>query len=354
MLCGPFSTWAFPMQRQLLVAATLAVLAAGSLHAADAAHTADLRVLSRLKLGGAGGWDYLGFDAPRRHLFVTRGDRVEVVDVDAGRRIGTIPATPGVHGVAFDQALHRGYASNGQDASVTVFDLDTLKAVARVAGTGEKPDAIVYDPASKHVLTFNGKGRSFSMIDPASNRVVVTVPLPGKPEFAVADEAGYVYVNIEDRAELVRIDAMANKVTATWQLGSCQSPSGLAIDDAHHRLFSVCDNRQMTVLDAQSGRKVATVPIGDGPDAVVFDEGTATVYSANGESGDITAVHEDDADHYRVVQTIATQPSARTLTLDPKLHRLYLSAAELAAPTAEGHRPAVAPDSFTVLTVGRP
>lgn len=345
---------AFAMQRHLLVAATLAVLAIGSLHAADAAQAANDRVLSQLKLGGAGGWDYLSFDAQRRHLFVTRGDRVEVVDVDAAKRIGTIPATPGVHGVALDQAMRRGYASNGQDASVTVFDLDTLKTVATVAGTGEKPDAILYDPASKHVLTFNGKGRSFSVIDPSSNKVTATVPLSGKPEFAVTDEAGHVYVNIEDRAELVRIDAMANTVTARWKLGSCQSPSGLAIDNAHHRLFSVCDNQQMTVLDAQSGKQVAAVKIGDGPDAVVFDEGTATIYSSNGESGNITAVHEDDADHYRVVQTIATQPSARTLALDPKLHRLYLSAATLAASKAEGHHPAVEPDSFTVLTVGRP
>lgn len=345
---------AFAMQRHLLVAATLAVLAIGSLHPADAAQAANDRVLSQLKLGGAGGWDYLSFDAQRRHLFVTRGDRVEVVDVDAAKRIGTIPATPGVHGVALDQAMRRGYASNGQDASVTVFDLDTLETVATVAGTGEKPDAILYDPASKHVLTFNGKGRSFSVIDPSSNKVTATVPLSGKPEFAVTDEAGHVYVNIEDRAELVRIDAMANTVTARWKLGSCQSPSGLAIDNAHHRLFSVCDNQQMTVLDAQSGKQVAAVKIGDGPDAVVFDEGTATIYSSNGESGNITAVHEDDADHYRVVQTIATQPSARTLALDPKLHRLYLSAATLAASKAEGHHPAVEPDSFTVLTVGRP
>lgn len=342
------------MQRHLLVATTLAALATGSIHAAEASHASDYRVLSQLKLGGAGGWDYLSFDAQRRHLFVSRGDRIEVVDVDANKRIGTIPGTPGVHGIAIDQPEHRGYASNGQNASVTVFDLDSLKTVATVVGTGEKPDAILFDPASKHVITFNGKGHSFSVIDPASNQVVATVALPGKPEFAVADEAGHVFVNIEDRAELARIDSMANKVMANWKLSGCQSPSGLAIDHAHHRLFSVCDNQQMAVTDALSGKQVATVTIGDGPDAVVFDEGTATVYSSNGESGDITAVHEDDSDHYRIVQTIPTQPSARTLALDPKLHRLYLSAARLAVPAMEGHHPAVEPDSFTVLTVGRP
>ncbi|RDJ00127.1 YncE family protein [Dyella solisilvae] len=342
------------MQRHLLSALALALVAAGSLHAADAPAANDFRVLSQLKMGGPGGWDYLNFDAQRRHLFVTRGDRVEVVDVDQNKAIGTITGTAGVHGVAINQAMHRGYTSNGQNASVTVFDLDTLKTVATVTGTGEKPDAILYDPASKHVFTFNGKGHSFSVIDPATNQVVTTVALAGKPEFAATDEAGHVYVNIEDRAELVKIDTQANKVLASWSLGTCQSPSGLAIDNQHHRLFSVCDNQQMAVVDAGSGKVVASVAIGEGPDAVVYDPGTAMVFSSNGESGNITAVHQDDADHYRVAQTIPTQPSARTLALDPKLHRLYLSAAKIATPATEGHHPTMAPDSFTVLTVGRP
>jgi DNA-binding beta-propeller fold protein YncE len=342
------------MQRYVLGTLALALMAACSVHAAATSSAADYRVLSQLKLGGPGGWDYLNFDAQRRHLFVSRGDRVEVVDVDKNKAIGTIAGTQGVHGIAIDQATHRGYTSNGKSASVTVFDLDSLKTVTTVSGTGENPDAILFDPASKHVLTFNGKGHSFSVIDPASSKLIATVALSGKPEFAVSDEAGHVFVNIEDRAELVEIDSQANKVLASWKLGTCESPSGLAIDNAHHRLFSVCDNQQMAVTDALSGKVVATVPIGDGPDAVVYDAGTATVFSSNGESGNITAVHQDDADHYRVAQTIATQPSARTLTLDPKLHRLYLSAAKLAAPTAEGHHPAVEPDSFTVLTVGRP
>ncbi|WP_130617827.1 YncE family protein [Dyella amyloliquefaciens] len=342
------------MQRYLLGTLAFALTMACSVHAADAPQSADYRVLSQLKLGGPGGWDYLNFDAQRRHLFVSRGDRVEVVDVDQNKAIGTIAGTQGVHGIAIDQSMHRGYTSDGQTSSVTVFDLDTLKTVATVTGTGEKPDAILYDPASKHVFTFNGKGHSFSVIDPASNKVIATVALAGKPEFAASDEAGHVFVNIEDRAELVKIDSMTNKVAASWKLGTCESPSGLAIDNTHHRLFSVCDNQQMAVVDAQSGKVVASVAIGEGPDAVVFDEGTATVFSSNGESGNITAVHQDDADHYRVAQTIATQPSARTLALDPKLHRLYLSAAKLAAPGAEGHHPSVEPDSFTVLTVGRP
>ena len=314
----------------------------------------DYRVTAHLALGGEGGWDYLSFDAARRHLFVSRGDRVEVVDVDRGKRIATIPGTQGVHGIALDEALHRGYTSNGQDASVTVFDLDSLKVLDTIHGTGEKPDAIVYDPASTHVLTFNGKGHSFSVLDTQSNAVVATVPLPGKPEFAVSDGAGSVYVNLEDTAKLAKIDVHTNAVVATWSLGSCESPSGLAIDEKHHRLFSVCDNRLMAITDATSGKQVASVPIGEGPDAVVFDEGASMVFSSNGESGDITAVQQEDADHYRVEATIATQPSARTLALDPKLHRLYLSAAQWGAATAPGKRPSVVPGSFTVLTVGRP
>jgi DNA-binding beta-propeller fold protein YncE len=344
-----------PMQRHLRTTFAAALLMLGASHVAAAPQATDYRVLSRLQLGGAGGWDYLNFDAQRRHLFITRGDRVQVVDVDQGKLIGTIPGTQGVHGVAIDQAMHRGYTSNGQSASVTVFDLDTLATVAVIQGTGEKPDAIIYDAASKHVFTLNGKGHSFSVIDPAHNEVITTVALPGKPEFAASDEAGHVYVNLEDRAQIVEINSLSNAVAATWSLGSCQAPTGLAIDNAKHRLFSVCDNQQMAVLNAQNGKLVASVPIGEGPDAVVFDEATSTVFSSNGESGTITAVHQDDADHYRVAATITTQPSARTLALDPKLHRLYLSAAQWASPPTEGGpRPTMVPDSFTLLTVGRP
>ena len=343
------------MQRHLCYALVTTLFAFGASHAVAAPQSSDYRVLSQLKLGGPGGWDYLSFDAQRRHLFVSRGDRVEVLDVDQNKQIGTIPGTQGVHGIAIDQAAHRGYTSNGQSASVTVFDLDTLATVATITGTGEKPDAILYDPASKHVLTFNGKGHSFSVIDTQRNAVIATVPLGDKPEFAVTDGAGHVYVNLEDSAKLVKIDSQANKVLATWSLGTCTSPSGLALDVKQHRLFSVCDNKQMAVVDANNGKLVASVAIGEGPDAVVFDDATATVFSSNGESGNITAVHQDDADHYSVVATIPTQPSARTLALDPKLHRLYLSAAQWATPPAAGGgRPSVVPDSFTVLTVGRP
>jgi DNA-binding beta-propeller fold protein YncE len=337
----------------LLPAALLLALPIAG-NAATATPPVAPRVLSTLPLGGAGGWDYLSFDAARRHLFVSRGDRVLVIDVDAQRQIGTLAGTPGVHGVAIAGDLQRGFSSNGKSASVTAFDLRTLKPVATITGTGENPDAIVYDAPSHHVLTFNGRSHSASVIDPAKGAVSATIALPGKPEFAVSDDAGHVYVNIEDKAELAEIDTARNTLAHTWSLAPCESPSGLAIDVAHHRLFSVCDNRLMVVTDALDGHQVARVPIGDGPDAVVFDAAASTIYSANGQSGTITAIHQDDADHYRVSATIATQVSARTLTLDPKLHRLYLSAARFGNTLQPNGRRSIVPGSFAILTVGQP
>ena len=312
------------------------------------------RLLSTLPIGGTGGWDYLAFDATHRHLFVSRGDHVLVIDVDHRKLIGTIDNTPGVHGIALAPRLNRGFTSNGKGASVTAFDLTTLKPVATIAGTGNNPDAIVYDSASKHVLTFNGHSDSASVIDPASNSVIATIALPGKPEFAVSDGAGHVYANIEDKSELVQIDTVNNKVLHVWPLAPCQSPSGLALDILHHRLFSVCDNRLMTVTDAIDGHHVAMVTIGEGPDAVVFDAAESMIYSSNGESGTITAVHEEDPDHYRVSATIPTQVSARTEVLDPRLHQLYLSAAKLGPTRQANGRPTIEPDSFSILTVGQP
>lgn len=319
-----------------------------------AAPTPAPRLLSTLPLGGAGGWDYLSFDAPHRHLFVSHGDRVLVIDVDRHKQVGTIADTQGVHGIAIADDLQRGFTSNGKSASVTEFDLGSFKTVATIDGTGENPDAIVYDKPSHHVLTFNGKSHSASVIDPAKAAVVATIDLPGKPEFAVSDGAGHVYNNIEDKSELVEIDTASNKVLHVWPLAPCQSPSGLAIDTRHHRLFSVCDNKVMAVTDALDGHQVASVPIGEGPDAVEFDAADSTIYSSNGESGTITAVHQDDADHYRVSATIPTRVSARTEALDPKLHRLYLSAARFGATRQPNGRHTIVPDSFGILIVGHP
>ena len=339
--------------RSLLPAALLLALPIAS-HAATATPMPAPRLLSTMPLGGAGDWDYLSFDAAHRHLFVSRGDRVLVINVDQHKQIGTIANTPGVHGIALAPRLNRGFTSNGKGASVTEFDLATLKTVATIAGTGMNPDSIVYDPFSHHVFTFNGKSNSSSVIDPAKGAVIATIALPGRPEFAVSDGAGHVFDNIEDKSELVEIDTSTNKVTHVWSLAPCKSPSGLAMDTRHHRLFSVCHNQLMAVTDATDGHQVASVPIGKGPDAVVFDAAEATIYSSNGISGTITAVHEESPDHYRVSATIATQVSARTEALDPKLQRLYLSAARLGTTRQPNGHHTIEPDSFAVLTVGRP
>jgi YVTN family beta-propeller protein len=336
-------------------AAVLAALAgtAAAPSMADGTAPSAYQILHKLKLGGSGGWDYLSFDGQRRHLFVSRGDRVLVIDVDADKQIGTIANTNGVHGIAIAQDLHRGFTSNGKADSVTVFDLDSLKTVATITGTGQKPDSILYDGASHHVFTFNGKSGNASVIDPSTNSVIATIALPGKPEFSATDNDGHVYVNIEDKSELVAIDSQANKVLNTWSLAPCESPSGLAMDVAHQRLFSVCDNHTMTVLDASNGHRVATVAIGDGPDAVSFDPGEGMIYSSNGESGTLTVVHQDDPDHYHVVADVPTQESARTQALDPLKHRVYLSSVQLGTAKDARGRPAALPDSFTILTVGK-
>lgn len=342
------------MQRPFRILLSLSVLWLATPMASHAASAAPApRLLATLPLGGAGGWDYLSFDAAHRHLFVSRGDRVLVIAVDQRKQIGTIADTPGVHGIALVPALNRGFTSNGKGASVTVFDLDSLKPLATITGTGQNPDAIVYDHASGHLLTFNGKSRSASVIDPARGAVVATIELPGKPEFAVSDGVGHVYVNIEDKSELVQLDTAGNKVLHVWPLGPCESPSGLAMDTRRHRLFSVCDNRLMAVTDARDGHRIADVAIGDGPDAVVFDAAESMIYSSNGRSGTITAVHEDAADRFSVTATIPTQVSARTLALDPASHTLYLSAARKSKAVLAGDRPAIEPGSFGILVVGR-
>lgn len=321
--------------------------------AAAAPASPSYKVIKRLSLGGKGGWDYLSVDAQRHHLFVSRGDRVLVIDTRTDKQVGTIGHTPGVHGVAVAQDLRRGFVSNGKDDSVTVFDLDSLKTVGVIHGTGHNPDAIAYDPGSHHVFTFNGRSASASVIDPAKMAVIDTIALPGKPEFAVSDGAGHMFVNIEDKSELVEFGVATDKVMNTWSLAPCASPSGLAMDVSHQRLFSVCENETMAVTDAQTGKQVATVPIGKGPDAVVFDAARSMIFSSNGESGTITAIHEDSPDHYSVAATIPTQVSARTMTLDPRSQRLYLSAAR-PGPTKNARGwPMMIPGSYSVLVVGQ-
>jgi len=315
------------------------------------------KVLQRFALGGAGGWDDLAVDSGGNRLYLSRHDRVTVVDTASGKVVGEVPNTDGVHGIALVPALHLGFASDGKADAVTVFDLKTLKALDTIKVTGKDPDAIIYDPASRRVIAFNGDSSNATLIDPATRKVVGTIALDGTPEFARSDEHGRVFVNIEDKGELAEIDPKAAAVVATWKLADCADPSGLAFDAVHRRLFSVCQNHKMVVTDADTGKQVAAVVIGAGPDGAAFDAKRGLVFSPNGKDGTLTIVHEDDADHYSVVATVPTQKSARTVVLDESAHRLYLPAAEfdpLPANAPEHTRPPMKPDTFTVLEVGEP
>jgi YVTN family beta-propeller protein len=308
-------------------------------------------------LGGAGGWDYLTVDSAANRLFISRSDRVLVMSTVDGSVVATIADTQGVHGIALARELGMGFTSNGRADTVTVFDLKSLAVTKTIAVTGHNPDAILYDPASKHIYTFNGRSHDISVIDPLTGAVTATLPAGGKPEFAATNGAGRIFFNIEDTSQIGVIDSSASERIATWPLHNCESPTGLAIDIQHQRLFSVCQNGVLAVTDAASGRPVAEAPIGKGPDAAAFDSKRALLFSSNGEDGTLTVIHEDDADHYSVAATVATQRSARTMALDAGTHRLYLVAAQFgAAPepsAAEPHpRPPVLDGSFKVLVLG--
>ena len=315
------------------------------------------KVVKQFAVGGEGAWDYFIYDTAGKRLFISRSTHVIVVDGDSGKVVGDIPDTPGVHGIALAPDLGRGYISNGKDNSVSIFDLNTLKVTSKVK-TGQNPDAVLYDPPSKRVFAFNGRSSDATVIDAANGTVLATIPVGGKPEFAVSDGKGMVYVNVEDKHELLAIDAMKATVTSHWPLEGCEEPSGLAMDTKTRRLFSVCGNKVMTVVDADTGKLVTTVPIGEGADAAGFDPGTGLIYSSNGEDGTLTVVHEDSADKYTVVENVATQKGARTLAVDPDTHTIYVITASfgpLPEPTKDAPHPRAPrlPNSFVVLVVGK-
>jgi DNA-binding beta-propeller fold protein YncE len=306
-------------------------------------------------IGGEGFWDYLAHDGVRHRLFLSHATQVEVVDDGSGKILGRIPDTPGVHGIALAQDLGRGFVSNGRDSSVTIFDLRTLEVLGRVHVAARNPDAILYDSTSRRVLTFNGGSANAVGLDAATGRLIGSVPLGGKPEFAVADGRGGVFVNIEDRGEIVRLDAATLSVRARWPLAGCEEPTGLALDRAHARLFSTCGNGRMVVVDAGTGRIVGSLPIGRGVDGSAFDPATGLAFASNGE-GTITVVREESADSFRVLGNVTTRRGARTMTLDPLTHRLFTVSAAFGpppAPTAEQPRPrpSIVPGSFTLLVL---
>jgi hypothetical protein len=341
------------MSSTMTAALTLAFSISVFSHTAPAA---DYVLKHKIAITGEGGWDYLSFEAESNRLFIARATRVQVIDPDSGSVLGEIADTPGVHGIALAGELGKGFISNGRDNSVTMFDLKTLKTLAkiRVEG-GENPDFILYDAFSRRVFVFNGRSRNASVIDAVEATLVATIPLHGKPEAAVSDGDGTVYVNIEDKNEITAIDARKASVVTSWLLPGCDEPSGLAMDAASHRLFAGCHNKVMVVTNATNGKLVATMPIGEGVDANAFDAQAQLAFSSQGD-GTLTVVKEEAPDRYKVVQNVKTQRGARTMALNPKTHDLYLVSADFeeAAPVAGQPRTrrSIKPGTFTLLVLG--
>jgi DNA-binding beta-propeller fold protein YncE len=313
------------------------------------------RLASRHAVGGEGGWDYLTVDAESRRIFVSRSSHVMVLDADSGKVVGDIPGTDGVHGIALAPDLGRGFTSDGRTGTIMIFDLATLKKTGAVKATGENPDAILYDAATKRVFSFNGRGKNATAIDAANGAVLGTVPLGGKPEFAAADGAGRVFVNVEDRNEVVAIDSRKLEVVARWSIAGCEEPASMAIDPKKARLFIGCHNKVLAVVGTSDGKVLAAVAIGQGNDAAAFEPATGLVFASNGD-GTLTIVRESAPGVFAAVQTVTTKKGARTMALDPKSRRVFLPAAEygpVPAATADNPRPRapMIPGSFELLVV---
>ncbi|MBV8306279.1 MAG: YncE family protein [Gammaproteobacteria bacterium] len=331
-----------------------AIAALGALSAAAQA-APQYHLAQEVKLPGDGGWDDLTFDDGAHRLFISHGTQVLVVDTDKLTVAGTIEDTPGVHGIALATDVGHGYISAGRSGNVVVFDLKTLARLKDIKATGENPDAILYDSATHRVFSFNGRGRNATVIDSRSDEVVGTIALDAKPEFAVSDGKGTVYVNLEDKSSIAQIDAQHMKVTAVWPVSGCEEPSGLAIDIANQRLFAGCGNKVMAVVDARSGHTLGTAPIGQGVDGAKYDSGMQLAFASCGE-GVLTAVSSDAGGKPHLAQSIATQRGARTMTLDEHTHRIFLVTASFgppppATPDTPHPRPAMLPGSFRLLVV---
>ncbi len=317
-------------------------------------HAQSYHIAKTVPLVGDGGWDYLTFDSTAHRLFIAHSTQVLVVDAESGSLLGQVPGLNGAHGVALALAEGHGFASSGRDSSVTMFDLKTYKVLKKTTAADDA-DAILYDPATHRVFSFNGDANSSSVIDPQSGVVIGNIDLGGKPEFGVSAWDGTLFVNLEDKAEIVQIDAKAMTVTRRWPIAPCEEPTGLAIDREHHRLFSGCSNQVMAISDATNGRLITTLPIGKGVDGCAFDPGTNLAFSSNGE-GSLTVIHEDSPDSFHVAATVPTKRGARTMTVDPKTHRVFTASADYGAtPTATPEnprpRPAIVPGTFVLLVL---
>ncbi len=335
------------MTKKLLIAGLVVITAA---FAAEG-----FKVISKIKIGGTGGWDYVAVDPNTDRVYASHGTLVEVVDTKAGKVVGQITQLHGVHGVAVAPEFGKGFITNGQSNSVTIFDLKTLAKVGEPQ-TGQNPDSVCFEPKTKRIFTFNGKSNDSTAIDPKTNEVIKSFPLGGKPEECVADGTGKLYANLEDSSEIVEIDAATTTVLRHASLAPCESPSGLAIDIKNKKLFSACDNKLMAVTDIPTLKVIATPPTGAGADGAGFDPGLGVAFSSNGGDATLSVIKLVDG-KWQNVENVTTEKGARTMTVDTKNHRVYLLAAEYGpAPAAEPGkrvRPPILPDSFHILVVGR-
>ncbi len=324
--------------------------------AAVAAAGPGYHIIATYKLGGDGGWDYLTVDAAARRLYISRATHVMVVDADSGKSVGDIADTPGVHGIALASELGRGFVSNGREGTVSIFDPKTLATSSKVK-VGDNPDAILYDSATKRVFAFNGRSQDATALDAAKGTVLGTIKLGGKPEFAASDGKGEIFVNIEDKSELLAIDPNKLEVKTRWPLAPCTEPSGLALDRKHRRLFVGCDNKMMAVVNADNGKVIRTLPIGEGVDATWFDDETSLAFASCGE-GVLTVVREESPGKFSVAENVPTQQGARTMALDAKTHNVWVVTAKFGPPPAatpdNPHpRRSIVPDTFVALVIGK-
>ena len=341
-MCG----WLWVSMAAALLLAAAAVAAAGP----------GYHVIATYKLGGDSGWDYLTVDAAARRLYISRATHVMVVDADSGKSVGDIADTPGVHGIALAPELGRGFVSNGREGTVSIFDPKTLATSSKVK-VGDNPDAILYDSATKRVFAFNGRSQDATALDAAKGTVLGTIKLGGKPEFAASDGKGEIFVNIEDKSELLAIDPNKLEVKTRWPLAPCTEPSGLALDRKNRRLFVGCDNKMMAVVNADNGKVITTLPIGEGVDATWFDDETNLAFASCGE-GVLTVVREESSDKFSVAENVPTQQGARTMALDSKTHNVWVVTAKFgpppaAAPDNPHPRRSIVPDTFVALVIGK-
>jgi DNA-binding beta-propeller fold protein YncE len=314
-------------------------------------------VLATYTLGGPGGWDYVAFDTAGHRLFIARQTRVQVVDPETGKVLGEIPGMSRAHGIAFAYEFNHGFATSGTDSTITMFDLKTLQVLGKAKGQLDA-DAVLYDAPSKRVFSFNGDSKNATALDAQTGKVIANIDLGAGPEFGVAAGDGKLYVNLEESGEVAEIDAKTLKVTRKWAMGSCKGATGLAIDREHHRLFSGCNEPKpvMAIADYTAGKFIAAIPIGPGVDAAGFDPGTGYAFASSGGDGTLTVVHEDSPDKFSLAESVKTMLGARTMTVDPKTHKVYLISAKFTradSTAANPHpRPRMVPDSFTLLVLG--